>query len=309
MSFFYKPYIQNLYQLINSTIKKQSLQNKPSDAQPNHVNNIYLKRNKIIRKKRTSLSIFLKAGSLTVEAALVLHLFLFAIIAVLYIIQIICTYDILQQSLMNTAKAVSTYAYEDNYKEELFYLEFIGNLDYDYISDSGIVGGVFGIDFSETKLDEESQRIDLIINYRFKNIIEIFDISYFSIHQCVSTKAWTGYRGAQSDSNEKSDETTVYVAENGKVYHSTKNCTHLNLSIRPVTFSQIEGLRNEKGGKYYGCEKCSRHTEISLGNQVYITDSGTNYHSELSCSGLKRTIYEVILEDQMALPPCSRCAK
>jgi len=312
VSFFYKPYTQNLFQLINSTIKKQYLQNKPSDAQPKnnyHINHINLKGNKIIGKKRTSLSTFLKPGSLTVEAAMVLPLFLFAIIAVLYIIQIIYTYDILQQGLVNTAKVVSAYAYQDDYKEELFYLEFLNNLDFDYLSDSAVIGGFYGIDFSETNFDEESQRIDLIINYRVKNVIDIFNIPYLSIHQCVSAKAWTGYRDPESNSDVESGAITVYVTENGRVYHSSKSCTHLDLSIRMVIFSQVESLRNENGAKYYGCEKCCRHDEISPGEQVYITDSGTNYHSELSCSGLKRTIYEVLLDEQMTLPPCSRCAK
>jgi len=312
MSFFYKPYIQNLCQLINSTIKKQSLQNKSSDAQSKNIYNIkkiYLKRNKIICKIRTSLSSLLKSGSLTVEAAMVLPLFLFAIIAILYMIQIIYTYDTLQQNLLSTAKAASAYAYEDDYKEELFYLEFLSHLDFDYISKSGIVGGVYGINFSETRFDENSQRIDLIINYRIKSMIDIFDISYLSIHQCVSTKAWTGYQGAEKNLSGESEETTVYVTENGKVYHTSKSCTHLDLSIRTVIFEQIENLRNEYGGKYYSCEKCCRNDDIGPGKQVHIADTGTNYHSELSCSGLKRTIYEMILNEQMTLRPCSRCAE
>jgi len=306
MSFFYKPYTLNLFQLINSTINNQTLRIKPCDAQPNSKNNTNLKRNKIIRKERAFLSALLKPGSLTVEAALVLPIFLFAIIAILYLIQIIYAYETLQQSLVNTAKAASTYAYEEKYREGFFYLEFLRNLDMDYISGSGIVGGAFGIDFSKTKLDEESQRIDLIINYRIKNIIDVFDISYLSIHQCVSAKAWTGYRGQGGDSNEESMKTTVYVAENGKVYHASQNCTHLNLSIKTVFFSQIESLRNVYGGKYYSCERCGSHDE---NHQVYVTDTGTNYHSELSCSGLKRTVYEKALDEQMTLPPCSRCAK
>ena len=98
---------------------------------------------------------------------------------------------------------------------------------------------------------------------------------------------------------------TVYVTETGLVYHRDYHCTHLELSIHMVLQSEIESLRNEGGGKYHPCQHCMK----GAGGGVYITDTGDRYHSSLSCSGLKRTIYAVPLSEVAGKGACSRCGK
>ena len=89
------------------------------------------------------------------------------------------------------------------------------------------------------------------------------------------------------------------------VYHRDYHCTHLELSIHMVLQSEIESLRNEGGGKYHPCQHCIK----GAGGGVYITDTGDRYHSSLSCSGLKRTIYAVPLSEVAGKGACSRCGK
>mgnify|MGYP006872939421 CR=1 FL=1 len=103
-------------------------------------------------------------------------------------------------------------------------------------------------------------------------------------------QAWTGY---EKQGFGREDDDTVYVTETGLVYHRDYHCTHLELSIHMVPQSEIEALRNEGGGKYHPCEHCMKGT---VGG-VYITDTGDRYHSSLSCSGLKRTVYAVPLSE------------
>ena len=89
------------------------------------------------------------------------------------------------------------------------------------------------------------------------------------------------------------------------VYHKDYHCSHLDLSIRMTHLELVEGLRNENGGKYYPCEHCVKGN----GGNIYITNSGDRYHSSLSCSGLKRTIYAIPISEAAGKGACSRCGQ
>ena len=91
--------------------------------------------------------------------------------------------------------------------------------------------------------------------------------------------------------------------ETGLVYHKDYHCTHLDLSIRMASGEEVSSLRNESGGKYYACEHCGGGS----GGAVYITSYGDRYHSSLSCSGLKRTVYAVPLSEAVGKGACSKC--
>ena len=114
--------------------------------------------------------------------------------------------------------------------------------------------------------------------------------------------AWSGYEreGWMDTGND-----TVYVTETGLVYHKDYHCSHLDLSIRMTHLELVEGLRNENGGKYYPCEHCVKGN----GGNIYITNSGDRYHSSLSCSGLKRTIYAIPISEAAGKGACSRCGQ
>ena len=103
----------------------------------------------------------------------------------------------------------------------------------------------------------------------------------------------------------KEEDETVYVTETGLVYHKDYHCTYLDLSIRMVQGKEISGLRNESGGRYYACEHCGGKG----GGSAYITDYGDRYHSSLSCSSLKRTVYAVPLSEVIGKGACSKCVR
>lgn len=44
-----------------------------------------------------------------------------------------------------------------------------------------------------------------------------------------------------------------------------------------------------------------------VAGKVYVTDYGTCYHSDLACSGLKRTIYLILLEETGGKRACGKC--
>ena len=155
---------------------------------------------------------------------------------------------------------------------------------------------------------EHDKRIDLVMTYQVRSPVGIIRVpgSVFLQRGCV--RGWTG-RDGSSGSGSSGDDSShshemVYVAENGVVYHNDINCTYIRLSISPTSLDQVKNLRNEYGGKYHPCEKCGRHAS----GVVFITKDGDRYHSSLECSGLKRTISQVSMEEAGHLRPCPRCS-
>lgn len=119
----------------------------------------------------------------------------------------------------------------------------------------------------------------------------------------LTARKWTGYdihKGEESEEDEY-----VYITENGSVYHRSKSCSHLKVSIRIVDSLQIDSYRNKDRAKYYPCEYCSSAQSSGL---LFITDYGNRYHASPNCSGLKRVILTRRLKEVEGYPPCSSCS-
>ena len=56
---------------------------------------------------------------------------------------------------------------------------------------------------------------------------------------------------------------------------------------------------------YTACRLCGG--EPGLFSYYYVTEEGERYHTSLSCSGLKRTVYLVRLSEAEGRTACSRC--
>ena len=142
----------------------------------------------------------------------------------------------------------------------------------------------------------------LTTEYQVVIPVPLFGIAPVKCSEKMKIKAWSGYEreGWMDTGND-----TVYVTETGLVYHKDYHCSHLDLSIRMTHLELVEGLRNENGGKYYPCEHCVKGN----GGNIYITNSGDRYHSSLSCSGLKRTIYAIPISEAAGKGACSRCGQ
>ena len=121
--------------------------------------------------------------------------------------------------------------------------------------------------------------------------------------QKVTVRSWVGYTGESFQAGGK--EELVYRTPEGEVYHRSRDCTYLRLTIRSVTSAELSGLRNESGGKYTPCEYCVKKQQADM--LVYITDYGNSYHNKNTCQGLKRTIMAVPLSQVGGLRSCSRC--
>ena len=119
-------------------------------------------------------------------------------------------------------------------------------------------------------------------------------------------RTWNG-RDEASFADGQADTTEyVYVTENRSVYHTSAECTHIDLSIHAESSAFIPYLTNDYGESYSPCDKCA--AEGSVGSVVYITNCGSKYHCSADCSGLTRTLELVSSDEAGCLHECSRCA-
>ncbi len=162
-----------------------------------------------------------------------------------------------------------------------------------------VSGGAAGVFVSGSKLSGDF--IDIHATWKLPLPIRLPGIRNIKLERRVCARKWTGFHGE----GEKEEERFVYVTKTGTVYHLTRECRHLRLSISSVASAQIAEQRNENGGRYSKCEKCTvGKTKPAM---VYITGQGDRYHYDLGCSGLKRTIFMVRLSEVGDRPACSSC--
>ncbi len=107
-------------------------------------------------------------------------------------------------------------------------------------------------------------------------------------------------------SDEGGEDTYVYITKYGTVYHRSKTCYHLLISIKEVAFQSLSSLRNKDGAIYYPCKTCNSQG-ISDGI-VYITPEGNRYHLSRECSALLRYIEAKPLSQvEGSYRPCADC--
>ncbi len=277
-------------------------------------------------------------ASLTVEAALVLPIFLYFVLAFLYFIQLFTVQEQIQAAITKMGLKLSKTAYviQDfsgleeamSFDISIFGLEIeLGiadwieetssqgilksyskkYLDTDYINRSCIKDGFRGISFEGSNLFADGDMIDIRISYQVELPIRGFLIPAMDMEQRICLRSWTGYQVAAAYQREDSTgkEDTVFVAQTGSVYHKSENCSHIKLSIRAVQGIPT-GLRNEHGAKYHPCEVCCKGGTDQLGT-YYITTDGTRYHRIRECSAIKRNVREIPLSEVGSRTPCKRC--
>lgn len=258
-------------------------------------------KNPYLNQRRASVS-GLK-GSLTVEAALTIPIFLFAILCLIYLLEI--------QAIGFRVKAAAQEAGKQA-AEDIILVPVLNtyNLQQDIIENIGserlersiIEGGSGGIQCWTSYYNTVNEEVIVKVNYKIKLPVPGFFNLDIKKKVELKVKAWTGR--AEHDNSE--DEEIVYVTDTGVVYHSDYQCAYLQLSITFLPSSTLIDVRNDSGGIYQPCEKCV-HGQAMAG--VYITKYGTKYHNSLSCSGVKRSIRAVKKSDVVGMGGCVKCAR
>ena len=250
---------------------------------------------------------FRKKGSLTIETALVLPLFLFGVFLLLSLLTSLQFTIAMESALRTEAKRLSEQVYEPE-GQALLNEACVRRDITEALSESftrlPVRGGAEGIDYSGSLLNNR-EIIILRAEYEWQLPFDLMGMfAQRAVNSCTQ-HTWIGYETGLYGLN-KDGEEEVYVARNGRVYHRNINCSHIKLKIYPTTGGEVDSLRNNNGGKYYPCEHC--HAKKS-DPRLYVAENGDRYHNSLSCSGLKRTIEVIPLSEALSrgLGACKRC--
>ena len=221
------------------------------------------------------------AGSITVEASLIVPVFFLAIFAFMYLFEAITLQKQMQEELITESR---------NYAAMGIQTPFVKL-------------GQGSIHLIQWNIEETGGYCSLDISQRIPGIPS--QLLQLNIYQNVRISSYAGRSMASSQTDKHTEY--VYIAENASVYHRKVDCTYLKLGIQSVAGKQVEHLRNQSGGKYKACESCTKGGEAAAYQMVYITPYGARFHCSKDCSGLRRSVRKVELSAVAAVPPCSKC--
>ncbi len=252
----------------------------------------------VLLNKRTVLS-DKRRGSLTVEAALVLPLFLFAMLLVGYLGMMIRCQDEVQWALTRTAREAAVEYAASGSRASASKPACLLKLNR-YLG-----GGGLPVSLSDSRLLTRGDEIDLVAEYQVKLPFHLLPMKSVKFRQRVRTRAFTGVESRAGQGG--GGNVTVYITATGRVYHRDRKCPYLKLTISQVKYSDLPALRNEGGSIYRPCEKCSEGKIFLDGQAVWVTNYGDRFHSAKTCGNIRRDIQKVKLSEAGGRTPCSKC--
>ena len=265
------------------------------------------------REERVPRAAFI--GSLTIEASLVLPVFIMAILVLLFFVQAIQMQVQIQKALFNQTVKTAGYAYylsqteipaeaEQFLEAEFIKMNVINELGPDFFKNGYIVNGKNGLILNLSNISDEGI-IDIALQYRMQVPFDIFGVGKLDFVARARCRTWdgkfsdiTGYKGKM-----------VYVTPNGEVYHVSDKCTYIVKSVSSCNYHSIDKKRNFSGGIYYPCNTCAEG-KTPIGMQlVYYTNYGTRYHLDALCQNLNTNVFAMNEETaKKKYRACSKCS-
>ena len=253
--------------------------------------------------KKERASVFASKGSLSLEAAIVIPIFFFAILCLVFLLEMMAIRVSIRNALSSVGKELSQQAYVSAMISTPAVRErIVDHVGREKLDRSMIVKGADGIDCSKSTSNWNTAIMDLSVKYTVEIPVLMFRIPLMVCEENLRVKGWTGY--VASGSGSESD--VVYITDYGVVYHEDISCTYLDIAVRGIIASTIEDARNQSGGKYYSCEACGKGEHCGI---LYVSDYGDRYHTSLNCKKIQRNVYAVPRKDVLGRGGCSKCVK
>ncbi len=301
MPFFRDLHIFTIYK------SKTHTKNKPSLRELMPENLIYKISSCLHMDSQKRVSSFISSksykASMTVEAALVMPIFLFAVLSLLSIFQIMKIKSCMDVAVMEAGNEYCVKQYGANSADLIMPVSVQKNIN-DFLEKN----------LSKSEKERLGQKILVTdISYGEEKNIVSFRVDYevstdFGLPGLDNVKLFTSYYGHKWCGYVSKEEKgrMVFISNTQEVYHLNKNCSYLNVTVQKVPYSNLTYYRNGNGSKYVSCDFCNK---LAYGGSVYITPEGRNYHNTETCIGLTRHIYTVLLSSVKNKKPCSGCGE
>lgn len=246
-------------------------------------------------------------GSMTLEMVVILPLVVSFLVFFLFLFRVLLVQERMEEALVYTSRTLAVNCFHESEDEQKTQAELMARalitfrkgLETSDCPVSFVSGGTGGISLLSSELTGD--QIILRASYEMRMPCVLLGSFRFSFVQCAQSRKWIGDISLEQGAD--TDDEWVYLTPYGTVYHRDRLCRYLDLSIRAVNRKTLGLLRNADREIYRKCGTCGDPG----GGMVYVTDYGTHFHSSLSCSGLKRTIYMVKLSQTGGRKPCSKC--
>lgn len=246
-------------------------------------------------------------ASFTLEMAVVLPLFVSFMVFFLFLFRVLLVQESMEEALVYASRTLATTCWEESGQKQKTQAELLAAarlaLRKGWKESDCPLGFIRGKEAGVSLLASELTGDDIILRASYEIRLPCVLLGTYSFHfvQCAQSRKWIGNRSLEQTGG--SGEEWVYITPYGTVYHRDRTCRYLDLNIRAENRRSLITLRNADGKIYRQCEHCG----ASRSGTVYVTDYGECYHSSLSCSGLKRTIYMVKLSQIGGRRACSKC--
>lgn len=297
--------------------KSVKLNNKPFMVAPIISNNIFKKLNIVIQLARRPEELYKRTfsyssleeenGSLTIESALVIPIFMFFVSVILYFFIMLSVDMEIYRSMNNTfrdieyAKVLLAPESGVEGRDLIIKTGIAANLSEEMKNNDLVKKTTKGLDVSESDYDKDTGILNMVVDYKYSLPFVFGDVGVIRRKQKLKCKLFVG----ECIEKDEVEDPYVYVTKTGTVYHTNINCSYLKLGIKEVAFAEIEDIRNKWGAIYYPCDKCYKEEC----ENVYVTEDGNRYHASLLCSTLTRDVQVKKLSEVSGMKECSRCAE
>lgn len=254
-------------------------------------------------------------GYITVEASLVIPIFLFFMLAMSGIYMILMAEAHIHQSLSAAVDRVAELYYlkpkveengkgssqiesanrQDSLMESVaIKQQFNVYVGKDFYIEKYITGGKDGI-FIHIEEDRSNPKI-IIATAKYQACLNLPLLGTYSINLSnqIKQKTFVGF----TEEEYTNQDYYVFVTPNREAYHMRRDCTHLMLDVNV--------MRNNRKTNYAPCFYCGTSKSDSA---IYIAKSGEVYHNNRDCVGLKRTVRRVKLSTVKGVRACQRCGR
>ncbi len=244
-----------------------------------------------------------RGGYITLEAALVLPVFIIAVLSLGYYIKVYAVMENVTYSMMDEASKLAAEAYviesaplfktklKKRIMEETPEAEELDITGFRYLYNDG--------DLDDMIYIEAGYKTSSGFPMGFDHVIEL--------SSRVKCRGFTGVRNTGVPmSFEEMESVGVWepvwiFPENGEKFHS-ETCSYVMANAREMV------LNREIKRKYTPCSLCDAE-KIATGSYIYcFTDNGTAYHHE-SCRQVTRYTVEINRDDALSrgYSPCNKC--